>query len=153
MSSLKLEITHKGSDTLIELSGHINEDSDLSAMKELAGENLTLDLSGITLINSCGIRDWIEFQKENFKFSTVKYQKCPQVIIEQMNIVAGFIHPEGIIESFFAPYYNESSDQEVKLLLTPSEVIDGKAPFKKDDTGVDLEFDDIEAQYFNFLKK
>jgi hypothetical protein len=70
-----------------------------------------------------------------------------------MNIVAGFIHPHGEIESFFAPYYSETSDQEVKLLITPSEVLDGKAPSKKNDAGEELEFDDIEAQYFNFLKK
>lgn len=153
MSSLKIELTKQGDDTLIKLSGHINEDSDLSLMGEIKGNELTLDLKNITLINSCGIRDWIEFQKQNFDFTRVIYRNCPQVIIEQMNIVAGFIHPKGIIESFFAPYYCESSDQEVKLLITPSEVIDGKAPAKKNDDGEDLEFDDIEAQYFNFLKK
>jgi hypothetical protein len=153
MSSLKIELTKNGTDTLITLSGHINEDSDLSLMKEMKGNELTLDLKAVSLINSCGIRDWIEFQKVNFDFSKVTYRNCPQVIIEQMNIVAGFIHPHGEIESFFAPYYSETSDQEVKLLITPSEVLDGKAPSKKNDAGEELEFDDIEAQYFNFLKK
>jgi hypothetical protein len=153
MSSLKVSIVKNGEDTRITLSGHINEDSDLGEMLNLQGEELILDLKEINLINSCGIRDWIEFQKSNFNFDVVVYKNCPQVIIEQMNIVAGFIHPQGKIESFYAPYYSESNDEEIKVLLTPSEVVDGKAPIKKTDSGEELEFDDIEAQYFNFLKK
>jgi hypothetical protein len=69
-----------------------------------------------------------------------------------MNIVAGFIHPNGRIESFVAPYYDETNDEEIKILLTPEEIKDGKAPLKTNDAGEALEFDEIELQYFNFLK-
>ena len=69
-----------------------------------------------------------------------------------MNIVKGFIKEDGIIESFYAPYYSEDNDEEIKILIKPDQVIDGKAPIIKSDSGETLEFDDIEAQYFNFLK-
>lgn len=153
MSSLDIKVSEKGEATLVELQGQINEDSEMSDLKSLKGNKLILNLKNINHINSCGIREWIEFQKEHFHFQEIEYEECPQVIIEQMNIVAGFIHSNGKITSFYAPYYSETEDKEYKILLKPSEVLDGKAPEKKDDSGNILEFDEIEAQYFNFLKK
>jgi len=153
MSSLEINVESTTPEVKVTLRGQINEDSDLSALETLSGDSLILDLQGIDMINSCGIREWVEFQNKHFNFPKVIYENCPQVIIEQMNVVAGFIHKNGIIKSFFAPYFNESTDQEIKILLTPDEVVDGKAPVKKSDDGQELEFDDIEAQYFNFLKK
>lgn len=152
MSSLKIDIINENGVVTITLEGHINEDSNFLSMKDLSGDKLFLNLKKITLINSCGIREWVEFQKNNFDFKNVIYQECSQVIVEQMNIVSGFIHQNGQIESFYAPYYNEKMDKEVKILIKPSDVIDGKAPSQKNSDGVELEFDDIEAQYFNFLK-
>ncbi len=153
MSSLQiLQKENTEGDLVILFTGQINEDSDFSSLETLEGQKLILDLDGITHINSCGIRDLIEFQKSNFKFDAVIYKNCPQVIVEQMNIVSGFIHPNGVVESFYAPYFNQAKDNELKILIFPSEVVGGKAPVKKDDDGNELEFDDIEAQYFNFLK-
>jgi len=105
------------------------------------------------MINSCGIRDWVEFQKNIDDSVQIIYQNCPQVIIEQINIIKGFIKEGGIIESFYAPYYDEKNDKEIKILITPDEVVDGKAPVKKNEDGEELDFDEIELQYFNFLKK
>ena len=153
MSSLNVIVTKDDSGTKVVLEGQINEDSDFSALENLKGDTLILNLKNITHINSCGIRDWVEVQKNSFQFNKVIYQECPQVIIEQMNIVSGFIHKNGSIESFYAPYYNEAKDEEVKILLTPDEVVSSKAPVKKDQDGNELEFDDIEVQYFSFLKK
>lgn len=153
MSSLNIIVTEDNSTINALLEGQINEDSDFTSFENLKGDKLILNLRNVTHINSCGIRDWVEIQKKYFNFSKVIYQECPQVIIEQMNIVSGFIHANGEIESFYAPYYNEEKDEEVKILLTPSEVSNSKAPSKKDADGNELEFDDIEIQYFSFLKK
>ncbi len=153
MSSLEIKVEISGDQALAKLIGQINEDSDLSALENITAKTLILDLKEVSLINSCGIREWVEFQNQHFDFEQVIYENCPQVIIEQMNIVAGFIHKNGKIKSFYAPYFNEFTDEEVKILLTPQEVVDGKAPVKKDAEDRELEFDEIEAQYFNFLNK
>lgn len=153
MSSLQIEVTSSGAQTNVILTGQINEDSNFDTLKGLSGDILNLNLEGVTHINSCGIREWIELQKNNFNFSKIVYENCPQVIVEQMNIVAGFVHEKGEIKSFIAPYYSESEDKEYKILLTPSEILNGQAPERKGDDGEELEFDEIEAQYFNFLKK
>ncbi len=152
-NKLKIDLIEQGIKTEVTLSGIINEDVDFSILHNLSGEVLTIDLNGITHINSCGIRDWIELQNNHFHFKKIIYKRCPQVIIEQMNIVAGFIHPNGEIESFYAPYYSNDLDKEYKVLITPKDVVNTKAPSKKDEKGNNLEFDDIEEQYFSFLKR
>ena len=153
MTSLSIEVKKENDLTVIRLQGQINEDSHFEEIKALTEKEIVIDLSEVSHINSCGIREWIELQKKYFKFDKVIYRECPQVIVEQMNIVSGFVFEKGIIESFYAPYYSEGEDKEYKVLLKPSEVLNGKAPVKKDESGQTLEFDDIEAQYFNFLKK
>ncbi len=137
---------------IFKLSGQIDEDADLSKLDFSGASEIEFDLENITLINSCGIRDWVEYQKRIPDQVKIVYSKCPQVIIEQINIIKGFIREGGIVKSFYAPYYDENNDQEVKILITPSEVVDLKAPEKKNDDGDILEFDEIELQYFNFLK-
>lgn len=149
---LKIELSDENGTKIIRFSGAIDEDSDFSTIEENLSTEVVFDLNNINLINSCGIRDWIKFQDTLPKDLIITYRNCPQVIIEQMNIVKGFIKEGGKIESFYAPYYSEGEDKEYKLLISPTEVKDGKAPSKKDESGEELEFDDIEAQYFNFLK-
>ena len=149
---LKIELKQVDGKDVVFFSGAIDEDSDFSSLDGKLKSEVVFDLNKIELINSCGIRDWIKFQDTLESGLKIIYRNCPQVIIEQMNIVKGFVKAGGEIESFYAPYYDENEDKEYKLLLTPSEVVGGKAPAKKSDNGDELEFDDIEAQYFNFLK-
>lgn len=150
-SSLNVTKVEDENQVEFKLNGQIDEDADLSQLKT-DKEKVIFDLEEVSLINSCGIRDWVEYQNSLPGNSQIIYRKCPQVIVEQLNIIKGFIKEGGVVESFFAPYYNNSKDEEVKLLITPSEVVDSKAPAKKDDEGNELEFDEIELQYFNFLK-
>ena len=69
-----------------------------------------------------------------------------------MNMVKGFLSENAKVISFYAPYYDEEADEEVKVLLKTDQIIDGKAPLMKNDNGDELEFDGIEATYFKFLK-
>jgi anti-anti-sigma regulatory factor len=142
-----------GNNTVLEFIGQIDEDADFSLVEGLDSATIIFDLEKVTHINSCGIREWIKFQETLSTNSSLLYRKCPQVIVEQMNIVKGFVREGGKIESFYAPYFYEEKDEEVKVLLTPDQVKDGKAPeMKFEGTDNVMEFDDIEAQYFNFLK-
>lgn len=150
-SSLNVVREEENDQVEFKLSGQIDEDADFELIKTDKSK-VIFDLENISLINSCGIRDWVQYQASLPSESTIIYRKCPQVIVEQLNIIKGFIKEGGIVESFFAPYYNDVKDEEVKILITPAEVIDSKAPVKKDDEGNELEFDEIELQYFNFLK-
>lgn len=152
MSGLKIELNQNGDEIEAVFEGQIDEDADFSELKGKSPKRLIFNLKKVSMINSCGIRDWIEFQKNLPENMELVYRRCPQVIVEQLNIVKGFIRENGQVESFYAPYYNEDKDEEIKVLLTPDQVVDGKAPVQKDESGLELEFDEIEAQYFSFLK-
>lgn len=151
-NQLQIKIEKEDNKDIVSFAGSIDEDSDFSPMEGLTKTEVILDLELVNFINSCGIREWIKYQEQLDPKIKLIYRKCPQVIVEQMNIVKGFVKAGGVIESFYAPYYDESTDTEVKKLIAPSDVKDNKAPVVKNADGNDMEFDDIEAQYFNFLK-
>lgn len=152
-SSLEIKKTEDSDSVTFSLSGQIDEDANLETMLVDCVKKVIFNLDKIDMINSCGVREWVEFQKQIDNKVQIVYQKCPQVVIEQLNIIKGFIKEGGVVESFYAPYYDEQNDKEIKILLTPDEVINHKAPVKKNESGAELEFDGIELQYFNFLKK
>lgn len=152
-SSFKFEQIDNNNKVELVFSGNIDEDTTFEEIVVSDKDEVIFNFDKIEMINSCGIRNWIEFQNRIDKKIKITYTKCPQVIIEQVNVVKGFIREGGIVESFYAPYYDDEKDEEIKVLITPSEVVDLKAPVKLNENGKELEFDDIELQYFNFLKK
>lgn len=151
-SQLTIKVEDQNGQTIVHFHGQIDEDADFSQVDLSSKNSIVFDLQNVTHLNSCGIREWIKFQEHSVQGKKVIYRNCPQVVVEQMNIVKGFVIENGIVESFYAPYYNEEADEEVKVLMRPEQVIDGKAPAVKSAEGVELEFDDIEAQYFSFIK-
>ena len=139
----------------VRLIGLMDEDMDLSKIGAINEDNLKIDFNEVTGINSCGIRDWITFLGSLPTEMTVTYINCPQAIIEQMNMVKGFLPDGALIESFYAPFFCEACDNEQKVKMSPSDIVDGKAPtnLKCSSCGAEgLEFDALPNQYFHFIK-
>ena len=136
----------------IKVSGQIDEDTSFEKILNIQQEVYIFDLDEVSLINSCGVREWINFLEKLPEKAQITYKNVPQIVVEQINMVQGFVRPGAKITSFYAPYYSENNDEVVKILLQTEEVVGGKAPTKSQD-GEELEFDAIEAQYFNFLNQ
>ena len=86
--------------------------------------------------------------------SIVIYNNCPQIIIEQINMVHGFFRKGAVISSFYAPYFCEKCNKEQKIHLKTEQIKNKKAPkMECPNCGDNMDFDAIEAQYFNFLGK
>jgi hypothetical protein len=139
----------------VELIGVIDEDSDFTELIGLEQKTVSFNFDKISMINSCGIREWIKFNEQIPAKSNLVYKDCPQIIIEQINMVHGFFRQGAVIESFYAPYYCEKCGKEAKILVKSDQVKNRKAP-KADCPHCgdeDIEFDAIEAQYFSFLGK
>jgi DNA-directed RNA polymerase subunit RPC12/RpoP len=139
----------------VELVGAIDEDSDFKELIGLEQKTVSFDFDKITMINSCGIREWIKFNEKIPAKSNIVYKKCPQIIIEQINMVHGFFRQGAVIESFYAPYYCEKCGKEAKIHVKSDQVKNRKAPEADCPHcgNEDIEFDAIEAQYFSFLGK
>ena len=142
-----------GDDAHVSLEGVIDEDASFDKIKSLKMKKFIFDFNNITMINSCGIREWIKYLQE-IDNASVFYINCPQIIIEQVNMVHGFIKKETCIESFYAPYFCENCDVGKKILLNNYEVSNMLAPLKLCTIcRNELEFDAIEKQYFSFLNQ
>lgn len=139
----------------VELIGCIDEDSDFKELAGLGQETISFDFDKISMINSCGIREWIKFIEILPARCSIVYKNCPQIIIEQINMVHGFFREGSNIESFYAPYYCEKCGKEAKLHLKSDQVKNRKAPKANCPHcgNEDVEFDAIEGQYFSFLGK
>lgn len=154
MSKLKINKQLVDNKLLVYLSGTIDEDADFKPLDGLTQPQISFDFNDITLLNSCGIREWIGFIQKLPETTILQYQRCPQIIIEQINMVHGFFKSGSQIESFYAPYFCADCDKESKILLTTDKVKNNKAPETTcPNCGVEgMEFDALEEQYFHFLK-
>lgn len=138
----------------VQLSGIMDEDMDLSSVSNLLEGTIVFDFKEVSSINSCGIRDWISFISPLSQ--KIVYRNCPKIIIEQMNMVKGFLPEGSSIESFYAPFFCESCENEELVLLTPDKIEARKAPtnIKCSNCGAEgMEFDALPQQYFHFLPK
>lgn len=151
---LAIKYNIEGEVATVSFSGMIDEDSLFDDIKGLTTSSYIFDFDEVSLINSCGIREWVNYLETIPKEISLTYKNCRQIIIEQINMVHGFIREGACVESFYGPYYCEKCDEEFKIHLKSVDVVDGKAPAVKCPKCGDeeLEFDAIEQQYFQFIK-
>jgi DNA-directed RNA polymerase subunit RPC12/RpoP len=154
VSQLETKIAIDGGVANITLIGQINEDSQFETILAVGENKIVFNFDQVDSINSCGIRDWIKMLGE-LGDKEVTYKNCRQIIIEQMNMVHGFIKEGATVESFYAPYFCENCEHEMQHLLKTNEVSGGEAPdIKCPECGHEhMDFDAIADQYFQFLNQ
>ena len=156
MGKLDIKIDKNSEIMNIQMAGTIDEDVDFTQMSLGEAQVIDLELSGIKSINSCGIREWIKWMATN-KNAKIKFIQCPKVIVDQINMVDGFLPQNGKVSSFFVPYYNDDTGSEKNILFSyGTEFTDGNVnppPAIKDEQGNDMEMDIIESKYFKFIKR
>lgn len=115
---MKVESVHE-QDNQVELvlSGSIDEDSDFNTIPKIEKNLLLIDLSQVTMINSCGIRDWVKWTKTLAPHVQMHIKKCPKFIIDQINILQGFLPQNSLVLSFYMPYFCEDCNVEKQLLF------------------------------------
>lgn len=147
------EVKDEGTRMVLSFSGMIDEDVDFSQIPIVAKESYLFNFDGVKAINSCGIREWVKFTEQFAPQVTLVYENCTQIIIEQINMVAGFFRKGSKVESFYAPYFCEACDDERKILVNGSLIEGTSAPeMKCPECSGEMEFDALEDQYFRFLK-
>jgi anti-anti-sigma regulatory factor len=142
--------------TYVKLSGVIDEDNELGALGDKLGTNTAvIDVSEIERINSCGVRDWVNWLSKAEKGGAkVVLVECSPAIVAQINLVNNFLG-QGQVKSFYAPYFCPNCDLE-KVLLVETRDMAGAHPFKApscrcDECDGPMDFDDMEESYFAFL--
>ncbi|MFN7903925.1 MAG: hypothetical protein ACK5P5_01965 [Pseudobdellovibrionaceae bacterium] len=154
MGKFEVKKEQAGAQIKMKLIGIIDEDVDFKEFSIAQASDLLIDLQDLKSINSCGIREWIKWLGENSS-GKIQMQNCPKVIVDQINMVEGFLPKNGKVVSFYVPYFNEDSGSEKNVLFRhgtefteagvnpPAEV--------KDEGGQAMEMDVIESKYFKFI--
>ena len=137
----------------IAISGEISEETDFSTMLGQTRPTLVLDLGSVARVNSCGIREWLEFVRAiEEKNVNLVLECCPPGIVAQLNMISNFTGSRGSVRSVFAPYYCSACHVEHLLLIElPKEravELDEGPPCPE--CGANMEFEDIPETYLQF---
>jgi hypothetical protein len=108
--ALKHKLSVTGSEYLLILEGQIDEHSDFTPIQLPTKGILTIDLKGITMLNSMGLRNWVQWSHGLTQLAAVKFQNCPNIVVHQINILDGFIPLGATVESMDVPYLCEACD-------------------------------------------
>ncbi|MGZ3687157.1 MAG: hypothetical protein ACXWPM_06590 [Bdellovibrionota bacterium] len=154
--TVKIETT-EGSTVLLRFEGKIDEESSFDRIQVPATSKIVFDLKAIEAINSCGIREWIKWIKAISPGKRLVYRHCPRVIVDQINMVDGFL-PEGAsVESFELPYFCENCSLITSIQILMERDCASGTPKLADTVpcskcGKEAEMDVVEGKYFRFLK-
>jgi anti-anti-sigma regulatory factor len=151
--SLEIEVSPCDGGNQFKLSGEINEDLIVDELVGFKAETVKVDFEDVKMINSCGVREWIKLVEAlTNQGSKVEYYNCPQIVVQQVNMVTGFVPQGGQVVTFYAPYFCDDCEHEEKVLLTSSELDGREAPeLKCGKCGAMSEIDAMEDVYLNFI--
>ena len=156
MSNLVINSKEEAGSLILSFEGQVDEDSSFDGGNIAGAANIIIDLEKVSAINSCGIREWIKWIEGAAGAEKITYKNCPKVIVDQINMVAGFLPTNGFVESFYVPYYSEDSGEEKMVLFSHGAEFSGSEVNPPanitDSDGVEMEMDIIESKYFKFLK-
>ena len=141
--------------TYLKLKGILDEDNLLAnLLSQIQGRLLLIDMAEIERINSCGVRDWVNWLNQIQALGVaVILLRCSPVVVSQANMVANFA-ADSFIHSFYAPYVHPDTGDEQSVLLFTEDIRQNqpiRAPKIFNESGEELEFDEFEESYFAFI--
>ena len=154
-TKFQASVQHRGDMSYVKLGGVIDEDNELGDLVEkIPNGTAVIDLGEIERINSCGVRDWVNWlsKLENSGTRSVLVE-CSPAIVAQINLVNNFTG-SGVVKSFYVPYFCPECDEEKVLLVETSDM--GPPPHEPptcrcDECDLVMDFDDMPDSYFAFL--
>jgi anti-anti-sigma regulatory factor len=148
-------IQHRADKSYVKLGGVIDEDNELADLVDkIPRGTAVIDLGEIERINSCGVRDWVNWLSKLENNGTWSlFVECSPAIVAQINLVNNFTG-NGVVKSFYVPYFCPECDEEKILLVEAADL--GPPPHEPptcrcDECDLVMDFDDMPDSYFAFL--
>ncbi|HEX7672653.1 MAG TPA: hypothetical protein VF412_00710 [Bdellovibrio sp.] len=116
-----MEIKVVGTQHQLFLEGPISEKTAIYEYELKGATELLINMEKVTFINSIGVKNWITWSMKIPSICKIRLEMCPFVIVNQVNIVQGFLPRQGSIESFIAPYMCETCGVEKTTVLKRGE--------------------------------
>ncbi len=162
-SSGGLDITVRESPegSVLHFNGCVDERARFGTVP-VPGPNLIFDLGGVALINSLGIRGWVNWMRE-MRDKSFTFRRCSKAIVDQINVLEGFLPPTSFVESFFVPYHCDACGGGEQILFRHGEEFEkgtaDRSGRVSPPTGAEcpkcrarMEMDVIESKYFRFIR-
>ena len=154
-TKFQASVQHRGDVSYVKLGGVIDEDNELGDLVDkIPTGTAVIDLGEIERINSCGVRDWVNWlgKLEGSGTRSVLVE-CSPAIVAQINLVNNFTG-SGVVKSFYVPYFCPECDEEKVLLVEAADM--GPPPHEPptcrcDECDLVMDFDDMPDSYFAFL--
>jgi hypothetical protein len=118
--------------------------------------DVDLELEGVTRINSCGVREWVNFVRTLDSVKSLRFSRCSPTVVLQLNTIYNF-RGRAKVKSFLAPYVCEVCHVDEYKLLDVRDHFGEKGPhasvpaFRCPRCGGVMMFDELPERYLSFL--
>lgn len=155
--ALSWRIKERPGFTTVEFFGEIDENADFAELRRRLSGSVVFHLADVRRINSCGVREWVNFVRDLPGVTDLVFTHCSPAIVTQLNMIYNF-RGQAKVRSFYAPYVCEHCHtEEEKLLDVQSQFAggagDGVPGFTCDKCSRSMEFDDLPERYLSFLSE
>lgn len=152
---LSWHIDRRPEATMVKFIGEIDENADFAELRHRLEGPVVFHLGSIRRINSCGVREWVNFVRDLPGVTELTFTNCSPAIVTQLNMIYNF-RGNARVRSFYAPYVCENCNLEVDKLLEVEELfpegrIDRLPEFVCERCQDPMEFDDLPERYLSFL--
>jgi endogenous inhibitor of DNA gyrase (YacG/DUF329 family) len=154
-NSFSIEVIQRDGMDQVTLAGVVDENADLALLATLGGRPVRVNLRGVRRINSFGVRVWMDVIRKIPHDTSLTFVQCPPPVIDQCNMVQGFLG-HGRLESFFAPMTCPECDEQVDQLFETEACRANGAKLPATPCprcGRPMEVDDLEEQYLLFVRE
>ncbi|HVV84536.1 MAG TPA: hypothetical protein VHE35_15815 [Kofleriaceae bacterium] len=150
-ASLSWRIEEEDGRVRVTLAGEIDEHADFTPLRGRLRGVVELELGGVRRINSCGVREWVNFVRDLPEARELYFRACSTAFVTQLNMIYNFRGPARIL-SFHAPYVCDVCGHDEDLLVEVGP--DGTAELPSPTCsrcGDVMQFDDLPERYLSFL--
>lgn len=158
MKLFQFDVTRENEKTILSLSGSMDENMKLPDLN-VDSTTLVIDFNEVNFINSLGIRTWLSWI-DNLNFPMLEMRRLRPAIVEQANLIMGFLPHNTVVSSIYAPWYCEDCDTEELILLENEKdyfwesgvIIEGLSDERQcNNCGSTSELDRNPKLYFHFI--
>jgi hypothetical protein len=154
--ALSWRIKERPGFTTVEFTGEIDENADFGELRRRLKGPVVFHLAEVRRINSCGVREWVNFVRDLPGVTELTFTHCSPAIVTQLNMIYNF-RGAAKVRSFYAPYVCDACGHEdEKLLDVQNQFPNGpsKVPeYACEQCGAAMEFDDLPERYLSFLNE
>lgn len=150
-ASLTWRIDAQGGATTVAFTGEIDEHADFTPLRGQLRGVVDFDLGAIRRINSCGVREWVNFVRDLPEVSALTFAACSTAFVTQLNMIYNFRGPARV-RSFQAPYACDACGHDEDQLVEVGADRRVELPTPRcPRCGEPMQFDDLPERYLSFL--